>query len=109
MMQKLGNTLTDQEVRDIMKEAGSTKSISYSQFCRLMGVGVKQQRDYDPEDEIRDAFRLFDVDGDGQVSPKDMVRGLAHFGVTLTDREVDQVRTAPLLSLIHISEPTRPY
>mmetsp|Transcript_37790 Transcript_37790/g.99944 ORF Transcript_37790/g.99944 Transcript_37790/m.99944 type:complete len:147 (-) Transcript_37790:282-722(-) len=91
VMKAMGNTLTDQEVRDIMKEAGSTTSISYPAFSRLMGVGLKNQRDTDPEDEIRDAFKLFDLDGDGQISPKDMVKALAQFGVTLTDSDVDKL------------------
>ena len=105
MMKEMGNTLTDQEVRDIMKEAGSMSSISYSAFCRLVGSGIKLSRDVDPEDELRDAFRLFDLDNDGQISPKDMVGALAHFGVTLTDREVDQVyavaRHHVMLAAIH--------
>ena len=39
VMKMLGNDLTDQELRDIMKEAGATKSIGYSAFCKLMGGG----------------------------------------------------------------------
>ena len=99
VMKSMGNTLTDQEVRDIMKEAGSSTSISYSAFSRLMGAGIKMSRDNDPEDEIHDAFKLFDHDGDGQISPKDMVRALAQFGVTLTDSDVDKVRSCALLRL----------
>lgn len=90
MMKAMGNPLSDQEVRDIMKEAGE-KAISYSAFCKLMGVGIKHSRDTDPDDEIRDAFKLFDADGDGQISPKDMIKCLAMFGVALTEREVDQL------------------
>ena len=92
MMQMLGNELTEQEVKDVLKESGSgSAGISYSQFCKLMGVGIKQSRDFDPEEEMRDAFRLFDHDKDGKLSPKDMTKSLAHFGVQLTDREVDQL------------------
>jgi len=98
MMKSMGNELTEQEVRDILKEAGSTTSIGYGAFCRLMGAGIKQSRDVDPEDEMRDAFKLFDHDGDGQISPKDMVKALAQFGVTLTDSDVDKLIAEATLS-----------
>ena len=94
MMKSMGNELTEQEVRDILKEAGSTTSISYPAFARLMGVGIKSSRDDDPEDQMRDAYKIFDVDGDGKISPKDMVKALAQFGVKLNDSEVDKVRAA---------------
>lgn len=44
MMVQFGNALTDEEVRDIMKESGSGTALSYSAFCRLLGVGIKQRR-----------------------------------------------------------------
>lgn len=92
MLASMGNPLSDQEVKDIMKESGSTDSISYAAFTKLLGIGIKQSRETDPEEEMQDAFRLFDRDGDGTIGPKDMKDALKMFGVTLTDREVDQVR-----------------
>lgn len=96
VMALMGNELTDQEVRDIIKESGSTDSINYSKFCSLLGIGIKQSRtkESDPEAEMRHAFSLFDRDRDGVISPKDMRAALAGFGVTLTEREVDQVSRA---------------
>lgn len=94
MMKSMGNELTEQEVRDVLKEAGSTTSISYPAFARLMGVGIKSSRDDDSEDQMHDAYKIFDVDGDGKISPKDMVKALAQFGVKLNDSEVDKVRAA---------------
>ena len=92
MMKKMGNPLSDEEVRDIMKESGSSSSISYPSFCKLLGIGIKQSRETDPEEEMQDAFRLFDRDRDGVISAQEMKNALIMFGITLTDREVDQVR-----------------
>jgi hypothetical protein len=72
MMTKLGNEVTDAEVRDIITESGSSKptGITYSEFQKLMGIGVKNLRvPEDPEEEMQQAFRLFDTDGDGADSP----------------------------------------
>ena len=92
MMKRLGNELTDQEVRDIMKEAGAASSINYSQFCKLLGSGIKRSEGReDPEEDMKMAFSLFDTDRDGVITAKEMTAALAVFGVQLTDREVDQV------------------
>lgn len=72
MMQKLGNEVTDAEVKDIITESGSSKAsgITYPEFQKLMGMGIKNLREpEDPEDELRHAFRLFDQDGDGEWHP----------------------------------------
>ncbi len=69
MMQKLGNEVTDAEIKDIITESGSSKAsgITYPEFQKLMGMGIKNLREpEDPEDELRHAFRLFDQDGDGE-------------------------------------------
>jgi len=46
MMAKLGNSLTDAEVKDIISEAGSssTNSITLAQFNKLMTLGHKELR-----------------------------------------------------------------
>ena len=72
MMQKLGNEVTDAEIKDIITESGSSKAsgITYPEFQKLMGMGIKNLREpEDPEDELRHAFRLFDQDGDGERHP----------------------------------------
>ena len=70
MMQTLGNAITDEEVADIMKEARVDRggSISFAEFSRLMGVGIKHTVEADPEEDMRHAFRLFDQDKDGFIS-----------------------------------------
>jgi Ca2+-binding EF-hand superfamily protein len=39
-----------------------------------MADGEKLGRQQDPEAQLRDAFNLFDKDGDGKISKKEMVR-----------------------------------
>lgn len=88
-MKQLGNELTDQEVNDILKEAGGR--IDYDMFCKLLGIGIKQSRESDAEEELQHAFGLFDIDRDGIISAQEMRAGLASFGVTLNEKEVDQL------------------
>ena len=92
-MQTLGNAITDEEVADIMKEARVDRggSISFAEFSRLMGVGIKHTVEADPEEDMRHAFRLFDQDKDGFISPKEMISALSKFGITINDKEVKQL------------------
>jgi len=36
---------------------------------------------------MKSAFAIFDKDGDGFISPKEMIAALTNFGITLTERE----------------------
>ena len=79
MMQKLGNEVTDAEIKDIITESGSSKAsgITYTEFQKLMGLGIKNLREpEDPEDELRHAFRLFDQDGDGTLTKDEVHKRL---------------------------------
>lgn len=92
MMEHLGNPLTPQEINDILKESGGNMAgIDYNAFTKLLGVGVKTNSANDPDEELQHAFKLFDRDRDGVISPKEMTAALAGFGVQLTEREVDQL------------------
>ena len=99
MMKQLGNELTEQEVNDIMKEAGTSGGrIDYQAFCKLLGIGIKQSREQDAEEEMQHAFSLFDHNRDGVIDAKEMRAGLASFNVMLTEREVDQLINEATLS-----------
>ena len=76
-----------------MKEARVDRggSISFAEFSRLMGVGIKHTVEADPEEDMRHAFRLFDQDKDGFISPKEMISALSKFGITINDKEVKQL------------------
>ena len=98
MMAYLGNKVTPAEVGDIIAEAGSRKanSITVAQFNKLMDIQKNPaMRDRigssNIEDDIRLAFRLFDRDGDGIISTKEMKKALKHFGIALTERETELV------------------
>lgn len=50
-----------------------------------------------PADELRDAFRIFDKDGNGMINAGELRHVLTNLGEKLTDEEVDEmIREADL-------------
>lgn len=51
----------------------------------------KKMKDSDSDEEIREAFRVFDKDGNGFISGADVRHVMTNFGEKLTDEEVDEM------------------
>jgi calmodulin len=52
---------------------------------------ARKLRDTDSEEEIRDAFRVFDKDGNGFISASELRNVMTKLGEKLTDEEVDEM------------------
>lgn len=48
-------------------------------------------KDTDSEEEIREAFRVFDKDGNGYISAAELRHVMTNLGEKLTDEEVDEM------------------
>ncbi len=73
--------------------------ISHRPFCRGCGCGYvsRAQKDTDSEEEIREAFKVFDKDGNGFISANELRHVMTNLGEKLTDEEVDEmIREADL-------------
>ena len=51
-------------------------------------------QDTDTEEEIREAFKVFDKDGNGFISAAELRHVMTNLGEKLTDEEVDEVCVA---------------
>jgi calmodulin len=52
---------------------------------------AKKMKDTDSEEELKEAFRVFDKDGNGYISAAELRHVMTNLGEKLTDEEVRHV------------------
>jgi len=71
-MRSLSHNPTEAELQDMIKEAGPVDvngTIAFHEFLIMMAW---EMGDTDGEEEIKDAFKVFDKDGNGYISAAEL-------------------------------------
>ncbi|KAI9335473.1 calmodulin 2-like protein [Obelidium mucronatum] len=89
-LKSLGITLTSNEVTAWLNEADSTGKgvVSFTAFMALAG---RNFRDIIAEEEMKEAFKIFDKNGDGFITNDELKATLAAQGDNLSDEEVSEI------------------
>jgi calmodulin len=92
VLRALGYDPSPDETSDMLKEMGVSSSstndggsVDLNSFVAFMATKVPLAGF---EEEIRNAFRLFDKDGDGFITPAELKTVLGRLGENLTDEDV---------------------
>ncbi|XP_037050204.1 calmodulin-A-like [Bradysia coprophila] len=90
VMRSLGQNPTDAELQDMINEvdADGNGTIEFPEFVTMM---AHKMRDMDSEEEIREAFKVFDRDGKGFITAVELRHVMTSLGEKLTDEEVDEM------------------
>merc|ERR1711934_955476 len=90
VMRYLGQNPTEAELQDMINEvdADGSGTIDFPEFLNLM---AKKMKDTDSEEEIKEAFKVFDKDGNGFISAAELRHVMTNLGEKLTDEEVDEM------------------
>ncbi len=71
-----------------VKSHGSNGTIDFPEFITMM---ARKMKDTDSEEEILEAFKVFDKDGNGYISAAELRHIMTNLGEKLTDEEVDEM------------------
>ncbi|WVQ79106.1 calmodulin [Cryptococcus sp. DSM 104549] len=90
VMRSLGQNPTQAELEDMINEvdADGNNSIDFAEFMTLM---ARKMHDTDSEDEIREAFKVFDKNNDGHISAAELKHVMTNLGEKLTDAEISEM------------------
>ncbi|KAJ0981612.1 hypothetical protein J5N97_009867 [Dioscorea zingiberensis] len=69
-------------------DSNGNGTIEFVEFLNLMAHKVKET---DAEDELREAFKVFDKDQNGYISPTELRNVMMNLGEKLSDEEVEQM------------------
>jgi len=89
-MRSLGQNPAESELQAIINEVDVNENgkIDYPEFLTLM---ARQLNDKDTEEDVNEAFKVFDKDGDGYLSIAELRYVLSSIGEKLTDEEMEEM------------------
>mmetsp|Transcript_14090 Transcript_14090/g.23307 ORF Transcript_14090/g.23307 Transcript_14090/m.23307 type:complete len:152 (-) Transcript_14090:485-940(-) len=90
VMRSLGQTPTERDLKEMCDElqADGHTVIDFAEFLTLM---ARKSKEAYTQDEILDAFRVFDKDGNGYITTVELRHIMTNLGEKLTDEEVDEM------------------
>ena len=79
MMRSLGQNPTEAELQDMINEvdADGNGTIDFPEFLTMM---ARKMRDTDSEEEIKEAFKVFDRDNNGYISAAELKHVMTNLG-----------------------------
>jgi calmodulin len=89
-MKSLGQNPTDKELKRMINSVDDNgdNEIDFEEFLVLMSSKKGSGR-VDPDRELRDAFKVFDKDGNGSISKSELKHLMSNLGQRLSDEELD--------------------
>ncbi|XP_008197239.1 neo-calmodulin isoform X2 [Tribolium castaneum] len=90
VMRSLGQRPTETELRDMVNEVDQdgNGTIEFNEFLQMMS---KKLKDADGEEELKEAFRVFDKNNDGLISSNELRHVMTSLGERLSEEEVDDM------------------
>ena len=90
LMRKLNQTVTEDDLKDVISvvDTKGDGKINFEEFVAMM---EKRKDEADTEQEIINAFRVFDKDGNGLISKAELTNIMSILGDTLTNEEIEEM------------------
>ena len=89
-MRSLGQNPTEAELQDMINEVDADENGTID-FPGVLSLMARKMKDADIEEELTEAFKVFDRDGNGFISDAELRHVTTILGEKLTDEEVDEI------------------
>jgi calmodulin len=90
VMRALGANPTNTELQEMIAEVDKDNSgkIEFNEFLDLF---ARKMKDPDTEEDLIEAFKIFDKDGSGSISASELRHVMTTLGEKLTEEEADEM------------------
>ncbi|MGF1924183.1 MAG: EF-hand domain-containing protein [Bacteroidia bacterium] len=90
IMRSLGQDLTETDLQDVINGVNvhGNRTVNFPEFLSLI---ARKMKDTDTEEELIEAFEVFDRDGNGLISAAELRHVMTNLGKKLTEEEVDEI------------------
>lgn len=90
VIRSLGQNPTEAELQDMINEidCDGNGTIDFPDFLSLMS---RKMKDTDSEEDILEAFKVFDRDGNGFISASELRHVMTNLGEKISDEELDEM------------------
>ncbi|XP_060063077.1 uncharacterized protein LOC132543579 [Ylistrum balloti] len=90
VLNSLGESLSDSDLHDMMLEVDEDGNgeIDFPEFLSMMS---RRMKDRGSKEDLQEAFRVFDLDGDGFITADELRHAMTSMGEKLTDEEVEEM------------------
>ncbi|XP_030543443.1 calmodulin-like protein 11 isoform X2 [Rhodamnia argentea] len=91
IIQSLDRTPSENELQDMIG-AGTAEGNGAIEFVKFLELKANNTKDAtDVEEELKEAFKVFDKDQNGYISPSELRHVMINLGEKLTEEEVQQM------------------
>jgi len=94
ILRTMGQAFQDRDLKQLIKEfdADGSGEIEFEEFAGLVARFVLQEDDSGAlEEELREAFRLYDKEGNGYINVKDLREILRQLDDNISEDELDEM------------------
>ena len=88
-LRSLGFHVEEKHLKDLIEEFDQNKDgkLDFNEFYNIITTRMKNPL---TEDELKEAFHIFDKDNNGKITVSELKIALTSFGEKLTDQEVEE-------------------
>ena len=90
-MRSLGLTPSDEDLKEITDSFDNEKNNNLIDFNSFLIIMAKRKNDIDQEEELLDAFRVFDKENNGKISSRELWYVMMSSGEDLNENDIDDM------------------
>ena len=91
IMRSLGLNPSDEDLKEIIDSFDNEKNNNLIDFNSFLVIMAKRKNDIDKEEDLLDAFRVFDKENNGKISARELRYVMMSSGEDLNENDIEEM------------------